>query len=443
MQDPEGCFVNKRSKPLSLERSVMAPKIVGMVLAGGRVDELLVLTAKRPKSALPMWGSYRIIDFALSNLMHAGIQVVGVLSQYRPYSLATHLANGEHWDYLGRSRALRILTPFQGATDSDWYKGTADAVYQNLDFVQRYAPDLVLVVSGDHIYSMDYAPIIKQHLATGAELTIALKPMPRDQAHLYGTAVLNETGRVVTYQEKAPKPRGNLASLTVYVFTTAVLIERLKQNAREGKTFQIYSEVIPRMVEEGAPVFGWAFDGYWRYARTLDAYYAANMDIIGPMPPDLAEWQVATNRIPATMGDPAPAHFRPAAQVQASLVCSNATIEGTVERSILSPGVVVAREAVVRDSILMHGCRIGPGARIDRAILDKGVHIGERAHIGTGEDVPNALHPYTLSGGITVVGKASRIPPGLQIGRGCVIAPDLQEADFSPAAIPSGSTVEP
>jgi glucose-1-phosphate adenylyltransferase len=420
---------------------MMAPKIIGMVLAGGRVDELLVLTAKRPKSALPIWGTYRIIDFALSNLMHAGIEVVGVLSQYRPYSLATHLANGEPWDYLGRSRTLRVLTPFQGASDSDWYKGTADALYQNLDFIERYAPDLVLVVSGDHIYSMDYRPMLKQHLASGADLTLALKRVPRDQAHLYGTAVLDATGRVVTYQEKAPHPEGDLASLTVYIFNTATLLEQLKQNAREGKTFQIYSEIIPRMVEDGARVHGWRFDGYWQYARTLDAYYAANMDILAPAPPRLAEWQVRTNPNPETMGDPVPAHFRPAAQVRSSLVCCNGTIEGTVERSILSPGVVIAHGAVVRDSVIMHRCRIEAGARVDRAVLDKDVHVGAGARVGCGEDASNALHPYTLSSGVTVVGKATHIPAGLHIGRGCVVSPDLGESDFSPAAIPSGTTV--
>src|SRR3974377_38748 len=165
-------------------------EIVSMVLAGGRVDELLVLTAKRPKSALPMWGMYRIIDFALSNLMRSGIEVIGVLSQYRPPSLITHLSNGEPWDYVGRARALRILSPFKGADDSDWYKGTADAIYQNLNFIERYAQALVLIVSGDHVYSMDYRPMLKQHLDTGADLTIAFKRAPRAQAHLYGTAVL-------------------------------------------------------------------------------------------------------------------------------------------------------------------------------------------------------------------------------------------------------------
>lgn len=418
-------------------------QIVSMVLAGGRVDELLVLTAKRPKSALPMWGMYRIIDFVLSNLMRSGIEVVGVLSQYRPYSLITHLANGEPWDYVGRSRALRILSPFRGAEDSDWYKGTADALYQNLTFIERYAPELVVVVSGDHVYAMDYRPMLKQHRATGADLTIAFKPVPREQAHLYGTAVLDASGRVVTYQEKAKNPEGNLASLTVYIFNTECLVERLKQNAREGRAYQIYSEIIPRMVEEKARVFGWVFDGYWQYARTLDTYYAANMDLLGEDAPDLPAWQVRTNLNPGTLGDPTPAVFRPTAQVRSSLVCCDAVLEGTVEHSILSPGVVVERGAVVRDSVLMHHCRIEEGAVVDRVILDKNVRVGKGACVGCGDLVLNRLYAQTLSTGVTVVGKGSAIPAGLRIGRNCIVYPDLREADFPQAEIPAGAVVSP
>jgi len=416
-------------------------KSVGMVLAGGRVDELLVLTAKRPKSALPMWGTYRIIDFALSNLMHAGIEVVGVLSQYRPYSLNTHLRNGEPWDYVGRSRALRVLSPFKGADDSDWYKGTADALYQNLNFIERYSPEVVVVASADHVYAMDYRPMLKQHQATGADLTIALKRVPREQAHLYGTAVLDASGRVTVYQEKAQHPEGDLASLTVYVFNTRCLAERLRQNAQEGKTFQVYSEIIPRMIEERAQVFGWVFDGYWQYARTLDTYYATNMDILGEAPPDLSAWRVRTNLAPGTLGDPTPALFRSTATVSASLVCCDTVVEGTVEHSILSPGVVVERDAVVRDSVIMHRCRIAGGAVVDRAILDKDVSVGNGARIGCGAVVPNRAHPQTLSSGVTVIGKGSSIPAGLRVGRSCIVHPDMREADFSPAEIPSGAVV--
>jgi glucose-1-phosphate adenylyltransferase len=416
-------------------------KIVGMVLAGGRVDELLVLTAKRPKSALPMWGMYRIIDFVLSNMMRAGIDVVGVLSQYRPHSLNAHLLNGEPWDYVGRSRALRVLSPFKGADDSDWYKGTADALYQNLAFIERYAPETVLVASADHVYAMDYRPMLQQHAASGADLTIAFKRVPREQAHLYGTAVLDASRRVTVYQEKVRHPEGDLASLTVYAFKTRCLVERLRQNAREGQTFQVYSEIIPRMLQESARVFGWVFDGYWQYARTLDTYYETNMDILKDDAPDLAAWGVRTNLNPGTLGDPTPALFRPAAKVSASLVCWDAVVEGTVERSILSPGVVVERGAVVRDSVVMHRSRIAEGAAVDRAIPDKDVHAGKDAHVGCGDAVPNRSHPETLSSGVTVIGKGSSVPAGLRIGRSCIVYPDMRDASFLQAEIPSGSVV--
>ena len=418
-------------------------KIVGMVLAGGRVDELSVLTAKRPKSALPMWGVYRIIDFALSNMMHAGIEVVGVLAQYRPFSLTTHLLNGEPWDYVGRARALRVLSPFKGAEDSDWYKGTADALYQNLGFIERYAPEVVLVASADHVYAMDYRPMLRQHAATGADLTMALKRVPREEAHRYGTAVLDGSRRVTVYEEKAPQPKGDLASLTVYIFNTRCLVERLKQNALEGKTFQIYSEIIPRMVEERARVFGWIFDGYWQYARTLDAYYETNMDIVREHAPDLPAWRVRTNLVPASPGDPTPALFRATARSRSSLVCCDTVVEGTVERSILSPGVAVERGAVVRDSVVMHRSRIAAGAVVDRAIVDKDVRVGEEALVGRGEAVANRAHPHTLSGGATVIGKGTRIPAGLRIGRNCIVYPDMRESEFSRPEITSGSVVSP
>ncbi len=418
-------------------------KIVGMVLAGGRVDELLVLTAKRPKSALPMWGVYRIIDFALSNMMRARIDVVGVLSQYRPHSLITHLSNGEPWDYVGRSRALRILSPFKGAEDSDWYKGTADALYQNLNFIEGNAPGLVLVASGDHVYTMDYRPVLRQHVATGADLTVAFKRVSREQAHLYGTAVLDESGRVVTYQEKVERPEGDLASLTVYVFTADCLVERLRQNAREGTTYQVYSEIIPRMVEENARVFGYVFDGYWQYARTLDTYYTTNMSILASDAPDLTAWQVRTSPNPGTLGDPTPTLFRPTAKVSSSLVSCDVVVEGTVEHSVVSPGVVIERGAVVRDSVIMHRCRIERGAIVDRAILDKNVRVGTGARVGCGDVVPNHSHPHTLSSGVTVVGKGSLIPPGLRIGRSCIVSPDMRASDFSHFEIPSGAVVSP
>jgi len=298
-----------------------------------------------------------------------------------------------------------------------------------------------VVASADHVYAMDYRPILQQHTASGADLTIALKRVPRAEAHLYGTAVLDASRRVTVYQEKVRHPEGDLASLTVYVFNTRCLVERLKQNARDGQTFQIYSEIIPRMLEERARVFGWVFDGYWQYARTLDTYYATNMDILEEDAPNLPAWGVRTNLNPGTLGDPAPALFRPTAKVSSSLVCCDAVVEGTVEHSILSPGVIIERGAVVRDSVIMHRCRIAEGAVVDRAILDKDVRVGTEARVGCGDVVPNRLHPQTLSTGVTVIGKDSWVPAGLRMGRSCIVYPDMREANFLQAEIPSGSVV--
>ncbi len=420
----------------------MKKQIVGMVLAGGRVDELSVLTAQRPKSAVPFWGMYRIIDFVLSNMMRSRIDVVGVLSQYRPYSLLTHLGNGEPWDFVGRSRELKILSPFKGMVDSDWYKGTADAIYQNLNFLEHFSPELVLIAAGDHVYSMDYRPMIRAHLATRAELTIALKRVPHERAHLFGTAVLAGDGRVLSYQEKAAQPESDLASLTVYVFNTRVLIERLRENAAEGTTFHLYSEVIPRMVREGARVYGHVFDGYWAYARTLDAYFAANMDVLDGAAGDLESWQVRTNLRAGTIGDPPPVLFGPGSRSASSLVSSGATVAGTVEHSILSPGVVVERGAVVRDSVVMHGCRIQAGAVVDRAILDKTVQVGAGALIGHGEARANPVLGESLTCGVAVIGKGTVVPDGATVGRNCVVRHGLAAATW-PGDVPAGTVVGP
>jgi len=421
----------------------MKRQIVGMVLAGGRVDELSVLTAKRPKSAVPVWGMYRFIDFVLSNMMHSGIDAVGVVSQYRPYSLNAHLANGAPWDYVGRTRELRTLSPYRGSADTDWYRGTADAVYQNLIFLEHHSPELVIIASGDHVYSMDYRPMIRQHIASKAELTIALKRVPREVASRFGTAVLDESGRVVTYEEKAAHPVGDLASLTVYVFNADVLVDRLHENAAEGRSYQIYSEIIPRMVAEGAQVHGYVFEGYWRYARTLDTYFAANMDIISPSAPELARWQVRTNLTSGTLGDPAPALFLAGGDTRDSLICPGACIAGTVEASIVSPGVIVEAGAVVRNSIVMHDGRICAGAVLDRAVLDKHVVVGSGARIGA-DDVPAPrLRRSRPTGELTVIGKGTRIPAEIAIGRGCIVHPDLDERHFRGTRIAAGTTVGP
>ena len=421
----------------------VANSIVGLVLAGGRVDELSVLTAQRPKSAVPIWGMYRFIDFALSNMMHSGIGAVGVLSQYRPHSLNAHLAGGAPWDYVGRTRELRILSPYRGARDADWYRGTADAVWQNLAFVRDHRAELVLIVSGDHIYSMDYRPMLRQHIENRADLTIAFTRVPPEQASRFGTATLDATGLLTGYQEKAATPDSDLASMTVYAFNVDVLSRRLAENMKTGRTFQIYDEIIPRMVAEGDRVFGHIFEGSWRYARTIDDYYEANLSILAPDAPDLEAWEVRTNLGTARASDRPPATFRAGARVAGSLIAPGARIAGTVERSVISAGVVVERDAAVRDSVVMHDCRVASGAVLDRVILDKEVMVGADAHLGVGEARPNRKAVKTLTCGAVVVGKGTRIPAGARVGRNCIVPPDLAERDWPRRPIRSGTTVKP
>jgi glucose-1-phosphate adenylyltransferase len=417
----------------------MNKPIIGMVLAGGRVDELSVLTAKRPKAALPIWGQYRIIDFALSNMMHAGIEVVGVLAQYRPYSLQGHLGYGEPWDFVGRSRLLRVLSPYKGSVDSDWYKGTADALYQNLDFMARWSPRLVIIVSGDHVCSMDYRPVIREHISSAADLTMAFIRVPPEEAGRYGTAVLGHDGRVLKYREKG-EPLSDLASMTVYVFNFEVLVDRLRENAAKGVSRHIYSEIIPQMVDEGSRVFGHVFEGYWRYARSIESYYSVNMEILALSAPGVGRWRLRTRLDSGSIGDPVPALFKEGSSVVNSLVSSDAIIEGTVINSVVSPGVTVGKGALVKNSVLFHRCGIGAGASVDTAVLDKGVRVGGGARVG---DADGAGSGAAGGRGVTVIGKNTAVPDGIVIGRNCIIHPDAGQGCFEGGLVPPGTTVKP
>jgi glucose-1-phosphate adenylyltransferase len=285
--------------------------------------------------------------------------------------------------------------------------------------------------------------MIRRHLENGADLTIAFTRVPPEQASRFGTATLDGTGRVTSYREKAATPDSDLASMTVYACNVDVLTRRLAENMKIGRTFQIYDEIIPRMVAEGDRVFGHVFEGVWRYARTIDAYYEASLSILGPDAPDLEAWEVRTNLGTARTSDRPPATFLSGARVTGSLVGPGTRIAGTVERSVISPGVVVERGAVVRASVVMHDCRIGAGAVLDRAILDKDVTVGAEAHLGLGEARPNRRAANTLTCGAVVVGKGARVPAGARVGRNCIVPPDLAEGDWPRRPVRSGTTVTP
>lgn len=415
--------------------------VIAMVLAGGRVEELSVLTLKRPKAAVPFGGQYRIIDFSLSTLVHAEIERIGVVSLYRPSSLIDHIGTGEPWDLMGRGRGIKILPPYKAEEDSQWYRGTADAVFQNLFFIRAQAPRNVLVVSGDHICGVDFRAMLQKHRESGADLTMAVKPMdPEIGRGRFGFAEVDDNGKVITYEEKPEQPRSNLASLTMYLFRTEALVQRLEENRRTGTTHQLYDEVLPRMVEKDR-VFSYCYKGYWNYTRSVDAYHQANMDLLGDEPPiRLDRWGIRSRPHTKGLGDLPPTRIDRGATCIDSVVSPGVWVSGTVTRSVLSPGVRIETGAVVSDSVLMHSVVVRSGARLDRVVADKLVSIGTSASVGSGEvTVPNAEVPNALASGITVIGKGAQVPTNARVGRNCAIYPDITQSDWQSSWLQNGA----
>lgn len=425
-------------------------KVMAMMLAGGRVDELSVLTLFRPKSSVPFGGLYRVIDFPLSNLMHSGIERVGILSQYRPLSLMTHIGSGSSWDMIGRNRGIRILPPFQGYQDHDWYKGTADAVYQNLDFIRYFQPDLVLVLSGDHVYQMDYQPLIQYHLDNEADLTLAFVQVPWEQANRFGLGVMekgddkrsNEGGRVIEYLEKPERPVSNWASLTIYLFKRSVLESVLIENAENDTCYEFGRNIIPPMVINNR-VYGYKFFDYWGYTRTVDEYWKTNMELLGDAPViDLEAWKVRTNLDHKAIRERQPTVIGPEADIRNSLIYNGSHINGKVVNSILFPGVRLARGSEVHNSILMFDTQVGEEVWLDKVITDGGVRIDSGCQSGVREyNPPNENYPDLLASGITLVGRDTHLPSGVTIGKNCIIYPKLPRDHFQTKNISSGKTI--
>lgn len=418
-------------------------KATAMVFAGGRGEDLSVLTERRPKSAVVFAGIYRAIDFALTNLANAGIGQVGVLAQYRPGSLMDHVGTGMAWDLVGTTRGVRFLPPYLKLTVSEWYRGPADALYQNLEFVERTAADDVLVVSGDHVYSMDYGPLLSFHHERDADLTLVFTPRA-DDAERFGIGELNAAGQIMNFSEKPEVPRTNLASMSVYAFRREVLVEELRR-AVSGEeptvTFQIH-EMLRRMISRRR-AYGFVHHGWWGYTRTLDEYVAFHRDLLGTSPAvNLAEWKVQSNVMAGRTAPPPPARCLPGATVANSLVSSGCVIEGRVENSVLSPGVRVRAGAVVRDAVLWDDVVVEEGAELNGVIADKRVVFGSRCKVGVGDAMPSEERPGSLSCGATVLGMDVRVPAGATVGKNCLIHADVRPEEIG-ASVPSGRSVWP
>jgi glucose-1-phosphate adenylyltransferase len=419
-----------------------AARTQAIIMAGGQDTRLSVLSRKRVKPALPFAGKYRIIDFVLSNCVNSGIFNVGILTQYRPHSLNDHIRAGRPWD-LDRelSGGVTFLQPYQRDGDGlEWYRGTADAVYRNLDFILRQQTEAVLVLSGDHVYKMDYNPLLRYHREKQADVTIGVIDVLPENASQFGVLVADDEGRVVEFQEKSRRPQIALASMGIYVFRTESLVQSLREDAcLPGSSHDFDQDVLPRTLTLGYRLYAYPFQGYWVDVGTVQTYWEANMDLLLADPPlNLLDrdWVIHTRS-----EERPPVNIRTGAAVSHSLITDGCVIEGRVEYSVLSPGVRVRAGAVVRDSIVLTDCDIGSGAIVDRAILDKNIAVGEMAYIGFGMDyVPNRLEP-DLSTGITLVGKNTRLPAGLRVGRNCVVYSDLVEDDFLTDFIASGQSI--
>ncbi len=414
-------------------------KARAVILAGGEGTRLSVLTAKRAKPAVPFAGKYRIIDFTLSNCVNSNIFDVMILTQYRPHSLNDHLGGGQPWD-LDRSftGGIQILQPFKGRRDTDWYSGTADAVWQNINFVTRNHPDHTLILSGDHIYEMDYDTLLNYHIEKGADATLCTIRVPLDEGSRYGIIDVDAQLRVTDFVEKPQKPPSNLASMGVYVFNTRMLEQLLTEDAaRTSSNHDFGKDIIPRMIVEGKSVYAYPYSGYWIDVGTIDAYWEAHMDLL-EKPPSLnlndRSWIIHTRS-----EERPPVMIEQGAVIKNSLITDGSVIcEGAVvERSVLSPGVYVGPKAVIRESIILTDSYIEAGAVVERCIVDKMTVIGHEARVGKMQDMGEL--------GITVVGKNTHVPAGFTIGRNVVLSTDLNTedfAEFTDKIIPNGKKVQ-
>lgn len=421
--------------------------VLAMVLAGGRVDELSVLTLSRPKSALPFGGMFRVIDFPLSNLMHSGIEKVGILSQYRSFSVINHVGVGSWWDFVGRDRGATLLLPSTGHKVSEWYRGTADAVYQNLDFVRENNPETVMILSGDHVYKMNYGPMLEFHNEKNADVTVAFMPIDPEKSSRFGMAEIDNEGgelggRVLQYAEKPEKCPYKWASLTIFLFRPEVLYRLLDENARNAVSHEFGRDLLPKILKSHK-VYGYKFHGYWGYTRTVDEYWHTTMDLLGNAPKiALRDWQVRTNLDHDQLRERPPAFIADCAHVENSLVHSGCRIEGEVCNSVIFPGVTIRKGAVVKNSILFFNSRIGERAALDQVIADFDVEIGSECVIGEGDvKIPNRDAPDILKSGLTLIGKGASVPPGIAIGKNCVVSPELAPEHFERQKYESGVTI--
>ena len=412
--------------------------MIAMLLAGGQGSRLGVLTAKVAKPAVAFGGKYRIIDFPLSNCINSGVDTVGVLTQYQPLRLNSHIGIGIPWDLDRNIGGVTILPPYEKSKNSEWYTGTANAIYQNIEYMESYHPDYVLILSGDHIYKMDYEVMLDFHKANGAEVTIAAMPVPIEEAKRFGIVITDENRKIQDFEEKPEHPRSNLASMGIYIFNWSTLKEALITMA-EQPALDFGKHVIPYCHKKGAPLYAYEFNGYWKDVGTLHSYWEANMGLIDIIPEfNLYEeyWKIYTSSeiLP-------PQYIASDSVVERSIIGEGTTILGKVYNSVVGCGVMIGEGTVVRDSIIMNRTEIGNGCELNKAIIAEDVVIGSNVKLGVGEETENESDPHIYNHGIVTIGEKSLIPDHVSVGKNSVIFGKTSREDFPDDYLASGKTL--
>lgn len=413
-------------------------EMIAMLLAGGQGSRLGVLTSKVAKPAVAFGGKYRIIDFPLSNCINSGIDTVGVLTQYQPLRLNSHIGIGIPWDLDRNVGGVTVLPPYEKSTSSEWYTGTANAIYQNLEYMEQYNPEYVLILSGDHIYKMDYKIMLDYHKANNADITIAAMPVPIEEASRFGIVVTDSDNRITEFEEKPANPKSNLASMGIYIFSWKVLKDALIK-LKDQNECDFGKHVIPYCFENNKRIFAYEYNGYWKDVGTLSSYWEANMELVDIIPVfNLYEefWKIytKTDAIP-------PQYVSSDGFIEKSIIGDGAEIYGKIFNSVIGSGVVIEEGAEVRDSIIMQDTVIGKNSKVYKSIIAEEVSIGDNVELGIGDEAENVLNPKIYNSGLVTIGECSVIPDNVKIGKNTAISGVTTLEDYKDGALASGGVI--
>ena len=415
-------------------------EMIAMLLAGGQGSRLGAMTKTKAKPAVSFGGKYRIIDFPMSNCINSGVDTVGVLTQYQPLLLNQHIGIGIPWDLDRKNGGVTVLAPHVKGEQGEWYSGTANAIFQNIDYIDKYNPEYVLILSGDHIYKMDYSKMLDFHKENNCDCTIAVLEVPLDEAKRFGIMNTEENDKIYEFEEKPANPKNNLASMGIYIFTWDVLRQALVDDSKVHLDSDFGKHIIPILLNDNRRMYAWRFNDYWKDVGTIESYWEANMELVKTLPEfNLYEdfWKIYTN----SEHQP-PQYTASNVQVRTSLLSEGCEVYGNVHNSVLGPGVIIEEGVTVRNSIVMAGCVIGKNTVLDRTIVDENTKIGENVIVGQGDDVINEEKPSIYNTGITLIGENTSVPNNVRIGKNCVVYGLTTSEDYINQTLPSGGTID-